>query len=49
MWEKIKRCPSKAQDGLGKLFGIWGAFVERCTLLVFIVTAAGFFYAALGL
>ena len=31
------------------VFGAWGAIVERCTLLVFIISLAGFGYAGYGL
>lgn len=31
------------------VFGTWGSIVERCTLLVFIISLAGFGYAGYGL
>ena len=49
MCKKIMMCPGKTQSCLAHAFGYWGMFVERCTLLVFILSLAGFGYAAYGL
>ena len=39
----------KVQNGMANVFGWWGEFVTRCTLLVFILSMLVFAYAALGI
>ena len=48
MLQRLKKCPTKVQQGLGELFFKWGGVVNRCSVLTFILALLGFAYASSG-
>ena len=47
--EIFTKVSEKIQNCLAAAFGMWGAFVTRCTLLVFVLSLCFFGWAAMSL